>query len=81
MKNKVEDLRDHLFATLEALQDKETPMDIDRARAIADVSQTIINSAKVEVDYLKATGKISGTGFIDVDARKDLPVPKLVDRR
>lgn len=81
MKNKVEDLRDHLFATLEALQDKENPMDIDRAHVIAGVSQMIINSAKVEVDYLKATGKISGTGFIDVDARKDLPAPKSVDRR
>ena len=30
MKNKIDDLRNHLFATLEALQDKENPMDIDR---------------------------------------------------
>jgi hypothetical protein len=55
-KNKINDLRDHLFATLEALRDPETPMDIERARAISDVAQTIINSAKVEVELVKAVG-------------------------
>ena len=49
MKNKIQDLRDHLFATLEALQDKDEPMDIDRARAVADVAKVIVDSAKVEV--------------------------------
>jgi hypothetical protein len=64
MKNKIEDLRNHLFATLEALQDEEKPMDIDRARAIADVAQVLVNSAKVEVDYIKATGQSHGSGFM-----------------
>ena len=31
-------------------------MDIERAKAIAEVSQVIINSAKVEVQYAQATG-------------------------
>lgn len=56
MKNKIEDLRNHLFATLEALQDKDNPMDIDRARAVAEVAGVIVDSAKVEVDYVKLTG-------------------------
>jgi hypothetical protein len=56
MKNKSEDLRNHLFATLEALQDKENPMELDRAKTIADVAQVIINSAKVEVEFARATG-------------------------
>jgi len=64
MKNKIEDLRNHLFATLEALSDSEKPMELERARTIAEVSQVIINSAKVEVDYIKATGALKGTGFI-----------------
>jgi hypothetical protein len=64
MKNKIEDLRNHLFATIEALSDKDEPMDIDRAKAISDVAQTIINSAKVEVDFLNKVGG-SGTGFIN----------------
>jgi hypothetical protein len=57
MKNKIEDLRNHLFAALEALQDEDKPMDIDRAKAIADVAQVIVNSAKVEVDFIKETGR------------------------
>lgn len=63
MKNKIEDLRNHLFAALEALGDKESPMEIERAHAIADVAQTIINSAKVEVDYMKIAGG-RGTDFL-----------------
>jgi hypothetical protein len=73
VKNKIEDLRNHLFATLEALQDDEKPMDIERARAISEVAQTIINSAKVEVEFLKATGKERGTGFIATEGRPDIP--------
>ena len=64
MKNKMVDLRNHLFATLEALQDKESPMDIERAKTISGVAQTLINSAKVEVDFLKVAPGV-GTGFID----------------
>jgi hypothetical protein len=64
MKNKISDLRDHLFATLEALQDEDKPMEIDRARAIADVAKVVVDSAKAEVDYLKVTGQSMGTGFI-----------------
>jgi sporulation protein YlmC with PRC-barrel domain len=39
-------------------------MDIDRARAVADVAQVIINSAKVEVEHLKVAGG-KGSGFIN----------------
>lgn len=63
-KNKIEDLRNHLFATLEALQDNKDPMPIDRAKSIADVAQVIVNSAKIEVDFIRATGGTQGTGFI-----------------
>lgn len=66
-KNKIEDLRNHLFETLEALKDPEKPMDIDRARAIADVAKEIIQSAKVEVDYLRVSGQVMGSGFIPAD--------------
>ena len=65
MKNKIEDLRNHLFATLEALQDEQKPMEIDRARAIADVAKVIVDSAKVEVDYVKVTGAHqAGSSFL-----------------
>lgn len=68
MKNKIEDLRNHLFAALEGLADTDNPMDIARAKAISDVAQTVINSAKVEVDFLRATDSVRGTGFIPDDS-------------
>jgi hypothetical protein len=78
MKNKLEDLRDHLFATLEALQDEEKPMALDRAKAIADVAQVLINSAKVEVDYVRATdAAAAGGSFFPIDVRSGAPM-KLV---
>lgn len=64
MKNKIEDLRNHLFAALEGLADKENPMELDRAKAIADVARVIVDSAKAEVAFLNATGARNGTGFI-----------------
>jgi hypothetical protein len=69
MKNKIEDLRNHLFATIEQLLDEDRPMDVKRAQAIANVGSAIINSAKVEIDYLKITGG-SGSGFIAIDPPK-----------
>ena len=63
MKNRIEDLRNHLFATLEALQDKDTPMDIERAKAIAGVAQVLIDSAKVEVALVNAIGERARSEF------------------
>lgn len=56
MKNRMSDLRNHLFETLEQLKDKDQPLDLARAQAISEVAQTIINSAKVEVEVMKALG-------------------------
>lgn len=70
MKNKLSDLRNHLFATLEALQDEEKPMDVDRAYAIADVSKQVIESAKVEIMFLKTVGSSVGSEFLE-EGRKD----------
>jgi hypothetical protein len=66
MNNKMTDLRNHLFATLEALQDQEKPMEIERARAIAEVGKVLVDSAKVEVMFLKVMdGEGQSTGFIE----------------
>jgi len=70
MKNKIEDLRNHLFVTIEALLDEEKPMDINRAKAISNAAMALINSAKVEVDFLKVTGGCEGSGFIPIEPRK-----------
>ncbi|MDO6747168.1 hypothetical protein [Gilvimarinus sp. 1_MG-2023] len=80
MKNKIEDMRDHLFAELERLGDEtlkgeNLKLEIARAKAITEVSQAMINSAKVETDFIKTVKATKGTGFIDPSAREELPVP------
>lgn len=72
MKNRIEDLRNHLFETIEALKDDENPMDIERAKAISGVAQTMINSAKTEIDFLKVTGRVDDAGFLS-NERSQLP--------
>lgn len=64
MSNDIIELREHLFSTLQALRDENNPMDLDRAKAVSDVAQTIINSAKVECEHAKITGKDSASNFL-----------------
>lgn len=62
MSNDIDALRAHLFDTLRGLKDGSVP--IEKAKAMSDVAQTIINTAKVEVDYAKATGT-KGSTFLE----------------
>lgn len=43
------------MSTLASLRDRDNPMEPDRARAIGQVASVLIDSARVEVDYIKAT--------------------------
>ncbi len=54
MSKTINDLRETLFATLDAV--KSGAMDLDKARHINEVAKTIVDTAKVEVDYLRVTG-------------------------
>lgn len=65
-KNKIEDLRNILFETMEKLLDDDDPMDFDRAGAVARVAQVVVNTAKVELAFMKQTGH-GGNGFIQGD--------------
>jgi hypothetical protein len=62
-KNKISNLRDHLFETLERLKDEENPMEVQRALAISTVAGTIIESAKAEIKFMEATGEQVDTNF------------------
>lgn len=53
-----------MFATIEALQDPESGMDVAKARAIASLGSVLVESAKVEIEFLKEVGGL-GSGFID----------------
>lgn len=54
MTDNIDALRAALFDTLRGL--KTGDCDIDRARAINETAQVIINTAKVEIDHLRLTG-------------------------
>ena len=67
-KDKIQDLRHHLFETIEMLKDGD--IEIDKAKAISEVAQVIINSAKVEVQFLKEMGTNRHTGFIQLENKE-----------
>lgn len=50
-------LRQTLLDTLGDLRNREQPMDVDRARAVAQVASVLVDTARVEVDFIKATGQ------------------------
>lgn len=54
MSKSISDLRETLFETLQAV--KRGELDLDRARQINEVAKTIVDTAKVEVDYLRVSG-------------------------
>ena len=71
-KNNIDELREHLFDALRGLKNKT--MDISTAQAMSDVSQTIIASARVEVEFAKATGEGLESKFLENTAEeKELP--------
>lgn len=72
----IADLRTELFATLRGLNDKQNPMEIERARAVSEVAQTIINSAKVEVEHMKVAGG-KGSGFLPQEEKTGSPSPQI----
>lgn len=49
-------MREHLMETLASLRDRVNPMEPDRARAVAQVASVLVDTAKVEIDYIKAVG-------------------------
>jgi len=66
MSNDITALRDALFATLAAIRDGS--IDLDKAKAINDTAQTIINTAKVEVDFMRHTGAQVASNFVPLAA-------------
>lgn len=52
----INQVRQSLLDTLSDLRNRETPMDIERAKAVAQVASVLVDTAKVENDYLRITG-------------------------
>lgn len=71
----ISDLREHLFDAIEKL--KSGAIDVKQAGAVAQLGDVVVQSAKVEVDYMKLVGE-THSGFIDADrGGPALPAPKV----
>ena len=61
--NHISTVRAHMLDQLRALRTAKPGVELDaeilRAKGVSSIAQTIINSAKVEVDYLQATNQPS----------------------
>lgn len=63
----LKDLRTILFESSKALKDGSlTP---EKAREINFMAQTLINSGKLEIDFIRATNSKNSTGFIIGDTK------------
>lgn len=78
MKNKMTDLRNHLFVALERLADPDEVVDIERIKQTAEIARVLVDTAKVEVSFINAVGcDISQSDFIDTAQKAPaLPAPR-----
>lgn len=65
----VNDLYRHLFETLADL--RANKIDVDKANAVMNLAQTIVNTGKLECKFIDTVGG-SGTGFMP-DERETPP--------
>ena len=72
-KNTMDDLRNHLFETIEMLKNNSDPkaspkekISVEIAKTIADTAQVIVNSRKIEVDLIGIVSKAQNSEAIKI---------------
>ena len=84
----INQVRQSLLDTLADLRNKAEPMDIERAKAVATVASVLVDTAKVENEYLKITGQ-DRSNFIETapdnllgnDGSPTSPFPNVIRHR
>lgn len=73
MKNKMQDVRDHLIAQMEAIRDADTKdskalqAELDKGRVLSEIGKVLTDTARVEVEAMKLyEGRANGTGFLPI---------------
>ena len=61
----MDDLRSVIFDTIDDV--RKGKIDAATAKAISELSQNVINSAKAEADYARATGQVVRSGLISTE--------------
>lgn len=72
----IDQVRQSLLDTLADLRNKDTPMDIERAKAVASVASVLVDTAKVENEYLKITGQ-DKSNFLEAAPDEALGIPRI----
>jgi hypothetical protein len=71
----ISNVRQALLDTLADLRNRDNPMDIDRAKAVAQVAAVLVDTARVEVDFLRVTHQDRST-FMGEAETPALPAPE-----
>ena len=70
----INQVRQSLLDTLADLRNRESPMDIERAKAVAHVAGVLVDTARVENEYLKITGQ-DKSNFLETTPDDVLGIP------
>lgn len=75
-KNKISDLQNHLFEQIENLRNPEEGTDMEleikKAKEVNNLAGTLVQSAKLELDFIKEGGKIESNFFKQKDGPKGI---------
>lgn len=71
MSHDITALREKLFEALEGV--KTGAMDLDKARAINEIGKTLVDTARVEVDFIRATDGTESAFLKPADERAPKP--------
>jgi len=78
-RNKMEDLRNHLFAALERLNDEELTSEqveneVKKTKAISGLSNALIETAKLEINFMQETQQMRpGSSLLEsINVQKNL---------
>lgn len=63
-RGRIPELRDHLFATLRELRDPAATIDAERVKMTVEVSRQIIDTGRLEVSAMRASGAVLDSGFL-----------------
>lgn len=83
MKNNINDLRNHMFAAMELINDdtltaEQLKVAIDKARALSDLGKVVVESAKTEILYAKMTNNKQAypTKFLQMEEEPVLQIER-----
>ncbi len=72
MARNITDLRDLLFDAIEGVRNGS--LDTEKAKTINELSKTLVDTGRTEIDNAKITGAMSGE-FLDTSQANRLPAP------